>query len=252
MSQTLSIGGLTMDDDACWFTINRRGITGGTNRLNYIRNTWDIHGRVNSLPGQSGAAAQATVDAKVVALESHVNPGIDIVFSLGSSASLLSSNTVQGTQIREFSWLPGYDGVRGSGAEGLLRRTFHLVVYGDVLAHPDTYITQWFESITSLGNGGPKTKPVGSLSGFVQAQQIQAVTPYFAIQSGFAVGLLSRPNAPLAIFNGRSDAYYEPESMNTSPFTPRNWGVNRNTEFGIRWSYRCWSTSPLLGTPTIF
>ncbi len=252
MSQTLSIGGLTMDPDACWFTINRRGILGGTNRLNYIRNIWDIHGRVNSTPGLSNAAAQAMVDTKVRQLEAAVNPGIDIVFSLGSSASLLSSNTTQGTQIREFSWLPGYDGVRGSGAEGVLRRTFHLVVYGDYIGQPDTYITQWHETITSLGNGGPKVKPVGSLSGFVQPQQVQAVTPYFCIQSGFAVGLLSRPNAPIAIFSGNPNVYYEPETMNTSPFTPRNWGVNRNTEFGIRWSYRCWSTSPLLGTPTEF
>ena len=242
MGQTLSIGGLVMDPDSCWFKIHKRGIIGNTGRLNYTRVTWDIHGRVSG-------TTKATVDAKVVALESAIAPAIDIVFSLGSTMKLISSATTRGTMIQDFSWNPGYDGVRGSGAEGVLRRTFHLVVSGDFLQSSDTDITAYHESIQSIGTGGPRTVPVGSLTGDIQPQQTQARTVFYAIQSGYATGLTTEPSPPLPKFTGVPGVFYIPESLAVTQMTPATWGLNRNTQFGIRWSYKCWSSLGLVGSP---
>lgn len=247
MSQTLSYNGYTHDPDSCWFTINRFGILGGINRLNKVRNVWTIHGRVNSAAGLSGTAAQNSVDTKVVAWENHVQDGGDLVFSLGSTMSLISRNCLEGTHVKEFSWLTGYDGVRGSGAEGLLRRSFKLVVYGDILVTSSTDITHYQDSLAAIGSGGAKVVPVGALTGTVQAQQVQAYTPYYAIQSGSAVGLTAWPTPPLPVYTGVSGVYYFPETLSVITKTPRNWGLNRNTGYEIQWNYKCWSSLQLTG-----
>ena len=156
---------------------------------------------------------------------------------------LLDSDCTEGTHIKSFSWLPGYDGVRGSGAEGVLRRTFKLVVYGDIpVTNTDTDITQWQETITYSGTGYAKVVPVGSLAGAVQAQQLQAYTPYYILQSGFAVGLTGYPTPPTPMLQGISGVYYMPEGVSSSKSTPRRYGKNLNTEYPVRWSYRAWSS----------
>jgi len=254
MSQTLTIGSVTLQPDAAWFHIDRVGILGQTNRITKTRNIWTIDGYVKSTStGVSAATLQAEVDTRVLALESAVREGIDVTFSLGSSMHLRSVDCLEGTHIKSFSWLTGYDGVRGSGAEGLLRRTFRLIVYGDILATSDTDITQWQESLSFIGTGLKKTVPVGSLTGGVQAQQVQAYTPYYILQSGFAVGMTVYPSPPSPSFQGIAGYYYLPDSVSTTKTTPRNWGRNRDTNFGVRWSYKCWSAlDAASATPQVF
>jgi len=191
------------------------------------------------------------VNAQVVAIEAAVRPGADIVFSLGSTMRLISSAMTQGTQVQSFSWLPGFDGARGSGAEGILRRTFHLVMYGDNIVTSDTDLMSWQETLSATGDGGPRIVPVGSLNGLVQAQQVQSFTPYFATQSGFAVGLTNYPFSPLPLYAGQPNVFYFPESANIALVSPKSLGINLNTGYGIRWSFRCWSPFPLLGTPIL-
>lgn len=244
MPQTLSIGSFDCDEDAAWFKIDRIGIVGGTGRITKTRHVWTIYGRVNG-------ADSSAVDTEVIALEAAVVDGIDIEFSLGSTMSLTSDNTTEGTHIKEFVWLPGSDGVRGSGAEGILRRSFKLVVYGDILAASDTGITHWEESLNGIGNGGPNTIPVVSLLGDVQPQTTQARTPCFLIQSGFATGITETPTAPSPIYYGVPGIYYMPLLDSIQKFTPKQFGVNQNTQFGIRWSYKCWSLNRLIGSTSL-
>ena len=238
MPQFLTIGGFTCDADSAWFTIRRTGLVGGTGRINRTRNVWEISGRVNGI-------TPSAVDTKVVALESAVMDGIDLVFSLGSSMNLLSRNCAEGTHVREFRWLPGYDGVRGSGAEGVLRRTFHLVVYGDVIDTSDTDYTSYSDQLTFIGNGSPNVVPVTSLNGPVQPQQIETYTPVWILQTGQATGLTTTPPAATPQFIGTG--YYPPSGINLSYFTPRKYGINQNTEFGVRWAYRCWISNYVQG-----
>lgn len=251
MGQTLTIGSVTLDPDAAWFRIHRTGILGQTNRLNRVRNKWIIDGRLNSDPGLQGTAAQASLDAKVVAFENAIVPGVNIVFSLGASMRLISSYMVGGTQIESFDWLTGYDGVRGSGAEGLLRRTFHLVVYGDNAVNADTAITGLFETIQQIGTGIPRTVPVGSLAGTVQPQTVQLNTPIWCIQSGYAIGQYTWPTAPIPLYQGVAGVYYDPNTLTESQDTPQQWGRNTNMGYRTRWSYRAWSTISLGVGPTI-
>lgn len=241
MPEHLSIGDYDCDNDAAWFGIERNGIFGSTGRVTKVRHTWTIMGRVN---GSDSSA----VDAEVIALETAVEDGIDIVFSLGSTMSLLDADCTEGTHIKSFQWLTGSDGVRGSGAEGILRRSFKLVVYGDKLAASDTVITQWHETLTGIGNAGPRIVPVGSITGTVQAQQVQAHTPCFLIQSGYAVGRDATPAYPDPVYFGVSGIHYMPEAMTVSKFTPKDWGRIQNNQFGIRWSYKCWCINPLVGS----
>jgi hypothetical protein len=178
---------------------------------------------------------------------------MDIVFSLGSSMLLLSSATTEGTHVEAYDWLTGYDGVRGSGAEGVLRRTFHLVVFGDlIVTNTDTLITRYSDSLLAIGSGLSRTLPVGSITGFVQPQTTQNFTEFYAIQSGSAEGLLDYPIPPIPYYSGVAGVFYVPESMTIGHYTPRIWGVNQNTGYGIRWAYKCWSAYALLGQPPLF
>lgn len=238
----LSIGSFNCDIDAAWFTIRRQGIVGNTGRIIKTRNVWDISGRVNG-------TTIAGVDTKVVALENAIYDGIDVSFSLGSTMFLRSSQCTEGTHIREFTWLTGYDGVRGSGAEAKLRRTFHLVVYGDIVDTTDTDIILWQESLTFIGNGGPQIVPVKSILGQVQPQQLSAYTPMWITQTGIARGMTTVPPAATPAFIGFSGVYYPEGGISFSQLTPTNYGRNENTGFGVRWNHKCWTTSNYYGTP---
>ena len=253
MTNTLQIGCFTCDPDRTWFQIDRYGIRSHVNRLIKVRNQWTVWGSVNATQGVSGAAAQGQVNAKVLSLEAAVADGINLIFSLGSSMNLMSANCTEGTHIKEFSWLPGFDGVRGSGAEGVLRRTFKLVVFGDILVTGiNNGITFWRESLRTVGNGGPHIIPVTSLNGVVTPQQLTSYTPFWIIQSGMARGLTGYPAPATPIYGAVPNVYYPPEKQSVETITPEQFGLNVNTEFGVRWSYSCWSSYALLGNPSLF
>lgn len=244
MAGFLTIGANTLQQDAAWFTVNWQGVLGGTNLLAKTRIMWDITGYVRADPGQTLANSMAQVESLVVAMEACVQEGTDLVFSIGATMRLLSANCISGTHVRSFHWLSGFDGVRGSGAEAVLRRSFRLVIYGDIVATPGSNYTSYSDALTFIGTGGDRTVPVPSLNGNVQAQQIQLYTPQWVLQSGHAKGLTSRPDAATPQFLG-TGYYPMPEGFNVTPMTPTVWGDNLNTEFGIRWAYKCWLPTPV-------
>ena len=238
----LQYGTYPFQADSTWFTINRQAVIGQTGRRNFVHHQWIINGRLNG-------SGNVDLTAKIAALEAACVDGADLTFSLGGH-QLLSAVTTEGTHVRSFRWLSGYDGVRGSGAECVLRRTFQLIIDGLVPATTDTDIVAWRESIIGIGTGGPDIKPVGSLSGVIQAQQVQALTPYFAIQSGYAIGLTTQPAAatPHWTPNGAGGVYWIPEKFRQGPTSP-DYGLHFNTHFKTEWSYSFWSASALAGSP---
>ena len=242
----LTYNGTDMAEDACWFTRHSRPIIGKTGRRNFIHEQWVIHGRVNGLN-------TAEVDAARVAFESTLVDGGDLSFSLGSTQRLISANTVQGTHIRELTWLTGTDGVRGSGAEDVLRRTFRLVIDGLLRMTSDTDVIEYHETVQGVGTTGPRILPVGSLTGDITPQQTQLHTKCEAIQSGYVIGLTQYPNPSTPIWiSGLGGVYEYFERRRNTLHSPQQIGINQSTGYKRSWSYHFWSGSPLVGSPNFF
>jgi len=232
--------GYGFDENAVWFTIIRTPRLGGTNRRAYVDHDWYIE-------GAAYGANTAAVQAKMAAIENAMVDGGDLVFTLYHS--LRSADCVSGTHVGMFQWSRGFDGVRGSGAELVLRRTFKARIYGRILAASDTDLIQYRESIHGIGDTGPIIIPVGSLVGDVQAQQTQLKTPWWAFQSGYAIGLTSTPSAATPIWQVTPGVYYDHPSVDLEIDTPISWGINQNTGFKIAWRYKCWSRASLMTSP---
>ncbi len=240
MPEQLFYNGHGFGLDCVWFRIVRQPIIGGTGRTNYVDHRWYLNGRVNG-------ANTAAVVAGVQAVENALVPGGDLVFTIYHK--LLNADCVAGTQIRNFVWSEGYDGVRGSGAELVLRRTFSCIISGRTIATSDTDLVQYSETIRGVGTGGPITYPVTSLIGAVQAQQTVLFTPYWTTQSGFAVGLTAEPPASTPIWQFTPNVFYMPDQVSIGLSTPINWGINVNTGFRTEWRYVCWSAFPIVVNP---
>lgn len=242
----LQYGSYQFAPDSAWFTRHIRPIVGKTGNRNYVNHQWVINGRVSG-------ANTAAVDAARVDFENSLLDGYNLTFSLGTTQNLISSETVSGTHIKELTWLPGYDGVRGSGAEDVFRRTYRLIIDGTFAVTSGNNIIEWHESVVGIGTGGPRVLPVGSLTGLITPQQTQRYTKCEAIQSGYAVGLTAYPVAATPIWvHGVGGVYEYFERRRNWLTTPQQWGVNQNTGFRRNWSYHVWSGAPLVGSPSFF
>lgn len=244
----ISLGSYNLPEDRCWFTRHIRSVFGKTGRRSFLHHQWVINGSLGG-PGYT----TATVDAARVDFDNNVVDGVDLIFSLGSTQSLISGDCVNGTRVRELTWLPGYDGVRGSGAEDVNRRTFRLIIEGLKKVTSDTDIVEWHERVVGIGTGFEKIVPVGSLAGPVTAQQTQLYTKCEAIQTGYGIGLTQYPIPATPIWTGGGGVYEYSERRRMSLSTPSNWGRNLNTMFRRDWSYHFFSTiGPIVGSPSFF
>ena len=242
----LTYNGTDFPENSAWFTRSSRPIIGKTGRRNFIHEQWVIHGRVNG-------ANTAEVDAARVAFESTLVDGGDLSFSLGTTQRLNSADTVQGTHIRELYWGTGYDGVRGSGAEDVLRRTFRLVIDGLLRMTSDTDVIEYRETVQGVGTTGPRILPVGSLTGEVTPQQTQLKTKSEAIQSGYVIGLTGYPNPSTPIWiNGQNDVYEYFERRKNTLHSPQQVGKNESTGYKRSFSYHFWSKHQIIGSPNFF
>lgn len=246
MPAYLTYNGYQFQNDSAWFERHIRPIIGKTGRRNYEHHQWIIHGRLN---GDNTAA----VDAARMTFQSALVDGGDLLFSLGTDQNLISSSTISGTRIQHLKWLAGYDGVRGSGAEDVLRRTYMLVIDGLRKVTSDTDVIEYHETVTGIGNGGPRILPVGSLNGDVTPQQTQLKTRCEAIQTGYAVGLTAYPNPSTPIWiSGQADVYEYFDRRRFSLSSPQQIGRNLSTGYRRGWSYYFWSPNALVGTPNLF
>lgn len=147
------------------------------------------------------ADTQSELTSKMDATQTaYSQSGQDLVFYLSggvpSHHKLLSGSTLTGTRVRSFTWQPGQPGVWGSGTEYVFRRSYRIVVDAEAIADGADNILQYTQSLTYKGTGGPRWLLAGSLTGPMQMQTVQQATPLYLIQSGFALGLFSRPDFP--------------------------------------------------------
>lgn len=164
-----------------------------------------------------------------------------------SSASIMVDQTANGTRVTSVS------NPEAQGAEFVNRRTVVFVVNAQYhVADTERAVVSWQETLTIVGNGGPRRSwrfPVGP----PPAKGIrQIITPYSlvrAVQAGRGVGYAARPNAPAMLF----PAYRVNESETYGFDAPQLMGVGYDpVNFGISWSYTFErGDGPLVGFPRL-
>lgn len=243
----ITYNGFAFTENASSFVRHIRPIVGRTGRRNFVHHQWIIDSRVEGNNTDE-------VDLATIAMNNCLVDGGDLVFSLGTTQNLISANTIEGTHVRSLTWTKGYDGGNGSGAEDVLRRTFRVVIDGLQRVTSDTDVIEYHETVQGIGTGGPRILPVGSLSGPVTAQQTQQYTKCEAIQSGYAIGLGTRPNPSTPIWiSGMNGVWEYFERRRFGVESPQHIGRNMSTGYKRSWSYQFWSEiGPLVGTPNFF
>jgi hypothetical protein len=159
----------------------------------------------------------------------------------------LNSQTINGFRLERFAWLKGNPQIRdayGSGVENYLKRTWQARFVGEVISAEHSLV-DWYEWVEVIGDGGPIFRSKGAILGPVQFQQLQAFSPILLIQGGHAVGLTAPPSAAGPIF----PAAIHREKTRIRRFTPK-WATNRNTGFGVRWTYFMEYATAATVTPT--
>jgi len=223
-------GGYTHADDSAGFTINEQMILSPRGTPFKKLHSWIINGVLR-------ATTQSQLTAEMDALKAaYSQGGQDLVFNLtggvGSHHRLLSGSTLTGTRVRRFTWLDRQPGVWGSGTEYVFRRSYQIVVDAEAIADGADNILQYTQSITYKGYGGPRWILAGSLTGAMQAQTVQAFTPFYAIQSGFALGLFSRPSFPGPLWPALEHGEMREETeIDGTPY------ANGTIALGARWRY---------------
>ena len=217
-----------------------------TQRKNYsqrgvpesVTKTWTITGILQ-------ADTQAAITTAIQALEAaYAINGQDLVLYLadGTTATahaLYSGQSIDGTRVLSLDY------TEGEGVEYVNIRSYKIVVEAEFLASPEN-VTEYDETISFQGDGGPQRVFITTLTGAPVEQIGARQTTYKAFQQGSAVGLLGwpAPNAPIW-----------PEAEHT-PARVVNLKAPQRTGQGFKyyrteWSYQFESIAPLAGTPNV-
>jgi hypothetical protein len=204
---------------------------------------WEIRGDV-----RPSTVTQAAITTAIRALEAaySVN-GRDLVLLQDDGAvsahRMISSQSIGGVRI---VGPPGYsESNNGQYAWG---RSYQITAEADfAILTPGAAIVSWSESLEFRG-GGPRYVTQEFRNGPPLRTLVSQYTPYFAAQSGSAVGYFSTPNFPGPIWPGaedqpnRSIRYDAPKAVG-------NGAALRYTNYGVSWSYSFTSSSALGGSP---
>lgn len=110
---------------------------------------------------------------------------------------------------------------------------FTVVLEADYQDSNDTLVS-YSETITKIGQGGPRRLVIELDNGVAQEQIVSSHTPVVLIQSGEAIGYQAYPffNAP--VYPNYVDL---PDGYQVAYAAPRLEG-NTYVEYGVRWNYR--------------
>ena len=187
---------------------------------------------------------RATMNAAVAAfLAAHDYQGRDLILyqpdgTTKTVHSWPSSTTIGGVRVVGPPSFPEYE-----GAEAINYRTIQ-VEYELVTAITNrrTALRSFTERLQTSG-GGPEYVMLKTLNGPPVRQMRYKQTPYVVTQTGSAVGLFDTPAIPPPIW---------PSALMEAPQIDPDGGRRLGTaqvDFGISWSYRFESTTPLAGKP---
>lgn len=198
-----------------------------------------------TLDGCLDGSTQAECSAAEAAFRAAFSrPDLDFVFKMDNGAAtptkLIAATSIVGVQVLAMAFPLSY-----GGAEYATARGFSLTLQAEYDVQRADQIVAWDESLTIVGNGGPRRVVREVVQGEPVEQETAEKTPVRATQTGQAVGLFSYPTPPAPLF-GR-DKLMNPD-VAVSYSTPQVQG-RRPMRYAVTWNYQFQSATPLTGTP---
>lgn len=237
MALILKYGTYTHDEGEAEVVITQEKTYAETGQQTGYKAKWSIRGVLHGT-----GVSNVTTKLDALALEYNKNGQNLILYqSDGTTAThhaLTSNNTSTGVRITMLKFPVG------SGAEYSTFRTYEIEAEAEIIGTNADFDT-WTETI-SIHGGGPRFVFLQTLIGLPQKQLVAQATPYFATQSGSAVGLLAYPRFPAPMFPAHEHVDQRQQSKVSPQVQP-----NTPTHFQIDWSYEFESASPLFGVPGI-
>lgn len=224
------------------YAISSRREYGQTGKSMVKVEDWIITGNVRA----TNAAALKTAEEDVY--DAYQLSGLDLTIfyndgTTESSNKIVSADTLNGVRPVSFRWTGG--GPQGSMMQQVNRRTFQVHVRAEFLDDEDAYaISHWHQSFSILSTGGSDFVIQRALTGVTVKQTVATYTPYRAVQKGIAMGRITWPSFPTALFVSS----LKPEPFRQEYLTPKIYGANQNMQFPIIWEYHFESTTSMSST----
>lgn len=216
----------------------------------------------------STATSESTIQSELSALDLAARSALSVPFqdfglyhdndTLSSCRIINTANMLQGTRV------VSVNAPSGRGAEYASYRTLQFTVRaayllspaaligpGGVPAPPGTgtngeVLRSWNESLTFIGNGGPRVILQDVIDGSPVEQVVTPATKVRVVQSGTAVGFIRPPLFPAPIFG--TPVSESVQQVIQSPVRTSQGYM----QYPISWSYEFESPVPLTGMPTFW
>ena len=233
----LKYGTYAHADNEVQITIARRSnVEANGLRASFVE-SWNIRGVLH-------AASQAALTAAVAALEAAYSvDGKDLVFFQNDGATQTAHKLAHAPAIGGVRVLAGPSYPAGSGAEYSTFRSYEIAVEAEYPLDSVDEPIAWTQTLVA-GGGGARFVMLQTLTSSPVRQQVAQNTPFWAVQTGTAKGLLSYPMADAPMFpddehvDRRRILHRTPQTIEGVP-----------SGFVVNWSYSFESTSPLVGLP---
>jgi hypothetical protein len=192
------------------------------------------------LEGTLIASTQSAIRAKIDALKTAcevdgVSAGLRHSNGSVSSHWLNNVGSVSGVQI------VGWDFPESAGnAEYATGRSFTIALQAEYLISDLDPLVCWQETITVIGNGGPRFVPIETDNSAVLMQTVSLATPIYVEQRGQAIGSVAYPDPPTLL--NTAGLVLDNPNITTQRGSPRQSGQSF-VDWPISWFYRYFSAS---------
>jgi len=222
-------------DHECTVIIDKEAVMNAAGQPYALRHTWSIEGMLN-------AADTAAVVVAMQALERAFAPWFFDLYLLDSSGNIChampSRGSLTGVKIIKPPHYP-----KGDGAELSTFRNYAITATADYPYGGGVNPLKAFTETLAFRGGGPRQTVVECVDVEPQPQLLNLFTAFRAVQTGSAIGMFGYPPIPPPIFPGALEEAGEPV------FTSPSLMYGTYVDFGVSWSYRFSSPTPLVGLP---
>lgn len=231
----LQYGTFLSADSECTVVIDREAITNNAGQPYALRHTWNIEGQIQAADTPSVVAAMGALERAFAVWGFN----LALLDSNGNVCHALPSvGSLTGVRITK---PPSYP--KGDGAQLSTFRDFTITATADYPYIGAINPLKNFTETLRFSGGGPRVTCVECVNIDPQPQVLTLLTAYRATQIGSAIGMFGYPPIPAPIFPGALEEAGEPA------FTAPRLQYGTYVDFGVSWSYRFISPSPLIGLP---
>ena len=233
----LVYGSYTHDQGEAAIQVAKRAIYTDRGTRRGTRETWTISGVLRD-------TTQGGLTTKAAALQTaySTNGLFAGLYQDNGSLSHLSLDPAYATGGIRVADLDFPEG--GGKGEYANSRHYRIVLEADFPG--DDGIVFYQETLSFVGTGGPRYAYGETLYGTPIRQTVCENTLCYATQQGSAVGLYSYPTPPNPFA-----PFYEDEPLRQINYTGGTKHGSLYTDYGVQWSYRFTSDSPLFGSPNL-